>query len=362
MKRARAVYLFTIVTSLVVLLFPGSSVTHSEKSSATVKVDCSKGESINEALTKQLQAQKLTIEISGMCHENVVVIRDGVTFHGIDPANDGIQAKENAEITDPVLWVRGATLTSVENLTLTGGFSGLLATNANLPNLRVTNCRLTGNIAFGIQLENSLATATDTTFESVGPGAPAGVFLSSRLACNHCTLIAPASGVNATLTTVNSIVNFGQQSTFTGGPIRSEGSSVGIADSTINVSATNVPSVNSVSNSSVNMTRVQVTGRLFFQGSNAVLLAVTQGALGAQPNQATLGSQVTVGAAGQPGGGPPNINSTLAKFDINNFSNLILNQGSTIDGDLVCRFGGNAYCVDPANVTGATNCALCPKP
>jgi hypothetical protein len=364
MKRKQAGYLLLAsFASVFVLLFPASPVTHSEKSTATVKVDCTKGDQINKALVTNLQVAKLAIEISGMCHENVIVTRDGVTLHGTDPANDGIQAVANTEVTDAALWVRAAASVTVENLTLTGGFSGLFASNANIPVLRLTNCRLVGNTTFGLHLQNSVANAADTTFEAGANAVPAGLFIGSRLGCGHCTLIAPASGANNTLTVVSSTAVFGQQSTFTGGPVRADNSSVLISDSSIDVSAPNVPSVNSITNTSFSMTRVQITGRMFFgQGSIASLNAVTQTLTGTQPNQATMNSHVTVGSAGQPTGGPPNINSNLANFDLNNFANLVLSQGSTIDGNLTCRSGSDAFCANPADVTGQTNCGKCPKP
>lgn len=356
--------LLASLASVFVLLFPASLVTHSEKINATVKVDCAKGDQINKALLSNLQAQKLTIEISGMCHENVIVTRDGVTLRGTDPATDGIQAVANTDVTEAALWVRAAAQTTVENLTLTGGFSGLFVSNANIPVLVMTNCRLTANTTFGLHLQNSVANATDTTFESPVNSVPVGLFIGSRLGCSHCTLTAPASGATPAINAVNSTALFFNQSTFTGGPVRAEGSSVTISDSSIDVSALNVPSVNSISETALILTRVQVTGRLFFgQGSNAALNAVTQSTLTGQPNQANFGSHVVVGSAGQPPpGGPPNINSSLGNFDLNNFANLVLNQGSTIDGDLICRSGSDAFCSNSAGVIGVTNCGKCPKP
>jgi hypothetical protein len=344
-----------------VLLFPASPVTHSEKLTVTVKVDCTKGDQINKALTTNLQAQRLTIEINGMCHENVVVTRDGVTLHGTDPANDGIQAVVNTDVTEAALWVRGAAQITVENLTLTGGFSGLFVSDATIPVLRLTNCRLVGNTTFGIHLQNSVANAADTTFEAGANAVPAALFIGSRLAGINCTLIAPASGLTPALNVVNSGALF-FQSTFTG-TVRAESSSVGISDSSISMSAPNVMSVNSNTNSTVSLTRVQVTGRMFFgQATAASLNGVTQTLVGTQPNQAFMNSHVTVGSAGQPTGGPPNIHSNLDDFDLNNFGNLVLNQGSTIDGNLICRSGSDAFCADPANVIGQTNCSKCPKP
>src|SRR5262249_26007 len=98
-----------------------------DKTASTVTVDCAKGETINQALTKSPTMRNLTIEISGLCTENVVITRDHVTLHGTDPAHDGIKADLNEEISDVALWVRGAQLVTVQNLKLTGGFSGLLA-------------------------------------------------------------------------------------------------------------------------------------------------------------------------------------------------------------------------------------------
>ena len=352
--------LFALLATLIVVLFPASRVTLSEKTTSTVRVDCAKGDSINAALLLDAKAPSLTIEISGMCHENVVVRRDRVTLRGANPVNDGIQGVANTELTDATVWVREAVLFTIENLTLTGGFSGLLGTNANLPQIRLTNCRLVGNNNFGLQLENSLAIATDTTFESGNPGSSVGVFLSSRLACNGCTFSTP--GPNNVITVVKSLANI-SESSFSGGPIRSESSIVNIFDSEVNSSGPGVPGMVAINSSSVNLVRVEIFGRMLFEkSSSAVLSGVTQTGIGMQPNEANIGSNVVVGSAGQPTGGPPNIDSSLAPFTLANFSNLVLNQASVIDGDLICRTGGNAHCANPANVTGLTNCGLCPKP
>ena len=146
-----------------------------EKTSATVKVNCAKGESVNKALTQFETARSLTVEISGLCVENVLVTRDRVTLRGCDPATDGIEAEVNDDRADVAVWVRGAQLVTLERLKLTGGFSGLLATNVTLANLRLVNCRLEGNNAYGAQLQNSLVEAEDTTFAANG-NTNAGVF------------------------------------------------------------------------------------------------------------------------------------------------------------------------------------------
>src|SRR6266446_8673284 len=160
------------------------------KSTGIVTVDCNKGDSINQALTKSPLVRNLTVEISGLCHENVVVTRDHVTLHGTDPANDGIQADLSDEISDVALWVRQAQLVTVENLKLTGGFSGLLVTNVTLNGLQLINCRLESNGAYGAQLQNALVVAQDSTFSTNG-NINAGVFGGSRLQCTGCTFADP---------------------------------------------------------------------------------------------------------------------------------------------------------------------------
>src|SRR2546421_7953048 len=132
-----------------------------DKPSLAVRVDCVKGESVNDAISKNQTAQSLFVETSGLCHENVVITRDRVTLHGTDPDNDGIEADDDAENTDAAVWVRGAQHVALENLKLTGGFSGLTATDGTRPTILVTNCRLEGNSAYGMQLEAARVGAND---------------------------------------------------------------------------------------------------------------------------------------------------------------------------------------------------------
>ena len=145
MTRYQALWLFLLCACLLMPAAPTPSVA-ARASAGTLKVNCHKGESVNKALAKDPDAASLVVEISGLCKENVVVTRDRVTLRGADPATDGIQAAGNTEQTDAAVWVRGAQLVVVENLKLTGGFTGLLATEVSVPHLRVNNCRLEGNV------------------------------------------------------------------------------------------------------------------------------------------------------------------------------------------------------------------------
>ena len=329
---------------------------------ATVNVDCTKGKSINKALDQHKNAQNLIVEIEGMCTENVIVTRDRVTLRGVNPSTDGIQAVSNVAPIDAALWVRGAHEVTIENLKLTGGFAGLLSTEVSTTHLRLVNSRLEGNSTYGALLQFSLMQAEDTVFSSNG-NFNAGVFIS-RLECAGCTFSNPL-GVGALGSLRNNVI--AQRSTvilsataLTSGGINLLDSFLGVTDSTIDAPAPDA----SVSGGQTifNLTRVQVGGPMrFSQSSNALLLGVTQ-TPGGPANLVDDNSLVRIGDASPATGGPPSIASTVLGFSIQNFSNGSLIQTSQINGNLNCGPGANAFCANPANVSGTSNCALCPKP
>jgi hypothetical protein len=324
-----------------------------------------KGESINDALTKSPLARNLTIEITGVCTENVVVTRDHVTLHGTNPANDGIQADLNEEFTDVALWVRGAELVTVENLKLTGGFSGLLASNISLTNLQLTNCRLEGNSAYGTQIQNALVQADDTTFSTNG-NINAGVFAGSRLQCTNCTIADPqGSGplgttrVNVFTFTANRVLL--TNCTLTNGGITSDDSLVLMTDSTITGLAPGGNTIFAFGSSAIALTRVTVNGSMQFnQGAHVQLLGVTQ--VTTINNAMDDGAYVRIGDASPAAGGPPSIPSTLRGFIMRNFTKVSLLQTSHITGNFNCSQGADAFCTTPANISGTSNCGQCPKP
>ncbi|HKO44927.1 MAG TPA: hypothetical protein VJU84_16740 [Pyrinomonadaceae bacterium] len=334
-----------------------------DPTSVTVTVKCAKGDSINSALSKYQGARSLVVEISGMCHENVVVNRDRVTLRGTDPATDGIDAVENTDFIDAAVWVREAHRVTLENLKLTGGFGGLLATNVSTPLLRVINCRMEGN-RFGALVQSSIVEANNS---SLGPndGVNAEVFLGSRFICLNCTMTDPQvnapSGANRTNVIVSASRLVLNQSTLTGGGIQSEESLVMASDSTIEAAASNLQGLGTTGGSTVSLTRVQITGQLVFnQNTSVQLFGVTQlpGAAGTPPNQANHSTIVRLANAVSPTG---NVASDVGLFNLNDFSNLSLLDSSEVAG-LNCNSGSNAFCSNPANVGGTSNCGLCPKP
>lgn len=335
-----------------------------DKPSVTVKVNCLKGESVNDALSKNQTAQNLVVEVSGLCHESVVITRDGVTLRGADPDDDGVEADGNTETTDAAVWVRGAHHITLENLTLTGGFSGLLATDVNLPSMIVTNCRMEGNSNDGVQLQQSLVEATDTAFDSNG-SINAEAFGGSRLQCTDCTFSNPQGGLR-----LNAIAFGGSRllctgCTLTGGGVQSDGSLALFNDSSIQHFAPNDASVKVGNAGTVALTRVQVEGPMRFgQNSTGQLLGVTQTAVPgpANTNSADDSAFVRVADASPASGGPPSIPSSVQGFNLRNFSNFSLLQTSHVAGGLSCALGANAFCSTIANVSGTSNCGLCFKP
>jgi hypothetical protein len=344
-----------------------------DKPSVSVHVDCAKGESVNDALSKNQTAQSLFIEISGLCHENVVITRDRVTLHGTDPASDGIEAEDDVENTDAAVWVRGAQNVALENLKLTGGFAGLIATNANLPSILLTNCRLEGNSAYGMQLQTALVEAHDSTFGPNG-NINAALFGASRLQCSNCTLSDPQGG--GPLGTIsNNVIAFASSHVLfdhcavTNGPLGSnDGALLQLTDCSIAGLAPSGLSVNASSASSVFFTRVQVKGAMrFAQGANAQLFGVTQTALPNAPpptfNSLDDNAYVRVGDAPPAAPPGPPVVTSLIGMNLRNFSKFSMLQNSTINGNLVCNLGADAVCTTPSNISGTTaNCTQCHKP
>jgi hypothetical protein len=285
-------------------------------------------------------------------------------LRGTDPSNDGIQALLNADISNVAVWVREAQLVTIENLKLTGGFSGLLATNVTLTNLRVINCRLIDNLAYGAQLQNSLIEAEDTTFTSNGNNN-AGIFSGSRIQCTRCTFADPI-GTGPLGNLRNNVLAFGAnrvllfQSTLTNGGIVSDDSLILMTDSSITAFVPGGGSMMAFGSSAVSMNRVQVTGNMSFsQGANAQLLGVTQTS---GLNLIDDNAFVRIGDASPATGGPPSIPSAVRSFNLRNFSKATLLQTSVITGNLNCAQGADAFCSLPTNVSGTSNCLQCPKP
>ncbi|MGI1677806.1 MAG: hypothetical protein K6L75_03685 [Cellvibrionaceae bacterium] len=93
---------------------------------ASVDIDCDAGDSISAQLTNHENSNTpLTLNISGTCIENIVVIRSNVTFNGVDSSST-IQAL-NPNISLFAV-SRGIGNIEVNDLNFSGGLYGLIAT------------------------------------------------------------------------------------------------------------------------------------------------------------------------------------------------------------------------------------------
>jgi hypothetical protein len=77
----RGVQRFAIVGAALILLMGLVAEAGSAPGVKTIRVDCNRGDSINQALADK--ADGLIIEVQGTCQEDVVVARDDVTLLGL---------------------------------------------------------------------------------------------------------------------------------------------------------------------------------------------------------------------------------------------------------------------------------------
>ena len=149
----------------------------------TVTVDCTKGESIQEAVDKN--AGPLAIEIRGFCSENVrVAHHDDVTLRGSDPANDGIHGVASTPVA-PALAFRHSDRGRVENLSVSNGPAGGISFVYSPSDL--FHCRITGNASNGLSVIWSVVHGTELTIsdnQGIGLQAAQGTFVS----CLGCLL------------------------------------------------------------------------------------------------------------------------------------------------------------------------------
>jgi parallel beta helix pectate lyase-like protein len=131
----------------------------------TVNVDCAIGQSVNSALAQvSTTVGPVTINISGTCHEAVVVTRSRRVLHGVH-SGDGIQAPSPLHTA---LRVTNAREVFVDNLTLSSGNVGLkLTLDASV---RVTNSVVIGNFPYGVHVDSGFVNLTSTSVTGNGMG------------------------------------------------------------------------------------------------------------------------------------------------------------------------------------------------
>jgi hypothetical protein len=286
-----------------------------KKDGKTIWVDCTKGQSINKALENL--STPLVIEIRGMCSEQVLVERSGVTLHGSDPTLDGILAPEPVALRIAPPGERGLSVT-VENLTLQG-----LRVDGGWANY-VNNCRITG--------------AGWASWKAVGVTAAGLVMTDVVVTGNWGGVYAQAGGeLNCTGCVIKDNPSPGQ-----GTALTASDAQIGLADSEVSGRW----GLWAGSMSEIYVTGTALTGAILSsEGSTMVFESVTQ----ASPpvaNSLYEGSRFTA------------YDSALAgPTELYSFSTLSLLGATTHQGDIGCFEAGDAVADDPNLVDGSvTGC------
>jgi hypothetical protein len=292
---------------------------------ATVVVNCTKGDSINDALTTP--AVTLTIQVHGICTENVVITRDYVTLAGTSPSTDGIRGDPSSAHGPAVVAIIGEAHTHIEQLSIANGPNGLFVRNAE--HTWVSNCDVSGATVDGIVSSNTEITITNTTIHDNGR-AGLSAWQAGDLFCDSCTISANKQGAMSI-----------------------SGARLGLSHSSVQANRYALIA--------------QQHGWLSFDtGSFA-------GSIDAEDQSTVLISAATQTA--DPGGFYASVNSIVVANNgsvlfgpvwgvfLDQFSNLNLLGGSTITGNLECHSGANAFCENSAGVSGSTaGCSACVKP
>lgn len=320
---------------------------------ATVTVDCDQGDSVQDALATP--AGQLTVQIRGICQEDVAVERDDVVLSGRDPALDGLRGAATAlgypaNVSHAVLRISGAERVRVENLSIADGVRNGIQVEDTSQAVDVVGCEITGMARDGLQatFDSTLVRIEDSTLTGHARAA-LSAFGADLVECVRCVLDGDEEGVlsvgSSRVVVTDSTVDSGQFAV-----IAAEGGAlVSGTDSTFRSAAWAF---------GAQAGRVGLSGGAF-EGS---VLAQAQGlvTLNGASHDANLqgfnviDSHSAVRAVG----------STLQGFTIvEDFSEVVLRDGSALDGDLVCQLGGDGWCADPvADVTGSANCGQCTTP
>ena len=314
--------------------------------SATVVVDCTAGDTIRDALRKP--AENLTIEVRGICKEDVVIARNFVTLRGTDPALDGIQGVGPSPLSgDAVVRIEGARAVRIENLSVTSGARDGISAIGSF-HVEITNCRLLNNLNNGIfAFDDSSLSITDTVISGSNRGL--SVFTADLLTCRRCTIATNASGVVAARGSLVSIL----ESTISArhGVFSQEGGAVFLGDSTLEAVQLGM---SAGEHSRITVVRSTFTGALEVGQAGLVeLFGSSQVENPMDFNFLDLDSTLRMRDGSR----------LIGATSVEAFSHLLIHDTSSLEGSLACVTGGDAICDDPSRITGgASGCPRCVTP
>jgi hypothetical protein len=110
-------------------------------------VDCTKGDSLQSAIDASADGD--TIEVRGLCNENVKIVRRKLTLHGLDPLTDGIRGVASTSTVYAALEIWYSELIRIENLSFTHTVAERSGLGLWFSGAEALNCRMTNNAMMG---------------------------------------------------------------------------------------------------------------------------------------------------------------------------------------------------------------------
>src|SRR3990170_880089 len=147
----------------------------------TQRVDCAKGQSINQALDRDDERKPLLVVIRGPCTESVVGGRDDVPPRGEPGA-----AIVAADPSQPPLTLDGARRVLVTGLTLGGGSDGVFAVRGST--VDVAACALQNNSRFGLVVSFGGTAVVDNCLIQTNGGGGAVATNGAQLVVTNSTV------------------------------------------------------------------------------------------------------------------------------------------------------------------------------
>jgi hypothetical protein len=169
------------------------------ESSGVRKVNCTKGQTITHAL-QESGDNPITIEVKGVCNENVEIVRNDVTLIAVPPGSGAVNGPDPEKHSINVR----ASRTVIDGLTVTGGRTGINggATIRNCTvehtgrngisfyhggNGTVDNCQVQNNPHHGVTIEGGSGTVINSTISwntglgiSINPGGSGRIGITDR--------------------------------------------------------------------------------------------------------------------------------------------------------------------------------------
>lgn len=330
----------------------------------TVKVNCTKSQSITGALNDpaNVTADALIIEISGVCKENVTINRDRVTLRGHDPAIDGIESRteDPGGGLTPAVVVWRADDVVVENLTLRGGMS----TNGTLTGFRqpvfvpfttATNCVLEGS-AVGASVQDGYLTLRDVTVRGshlYGINAQRG-----WVECVRCHVeVSDLPGVDYGPVAV--MVALFSRGDFTDSTIAASGAAGGLQIYSSSrgwvvgctITAEQYALVAGIG-ALLDLDTTRFGGSLrVYQKAEIHLWGSTQTANPPGYMNKVSEDSILEASAGFFDGTSPS--TLVGRLSMSRFGKAVLEGNTTVDGDVDCGMGGDAWAAGTVSITGS---------